>query len=268
MYLLYIDDSGSIDKKDDPKPQGDENGNSLYFVLAGVLIDASKVNTIEKKLFSLKSECLCDKYDEIKFSKKVTNVFKCVNNKSCCNGEPTIILNTNNDICIGNIKKCYRQRFISGCQTIDANCFSVFTNKFEFYKHSPHVTPGELYEECFKRLISLVFNYLKNKNINKPIVIFIDNTDKTKNNRTYKSYEKIIREPDLNIFTAPNILPLSLNICNSYYTLGIQIADLLAGSIAHAYEKKDYLYSNFWKDKFIQENKEYFGYSLFNVRNL
>ncbi|MGO3601598.1 MAG: DUF3800 domain-containing protein, partial [Enterococcus faecalis] len=70
MHLLYIDESGTTKLKKDPSLASADNGNSKYFVMAGVLINTRNLEKIETELLELKNEYLKDPFQELKTTLK------------------------------------------------------------------------------------------------------------------------------------------------------------------------------------------------------
>lgn len=265
MFLLFIDDSGTITKKLDNSysPSG---GNSLYFVLSAFLINVKEYSNVEKKLITLKQKCFMDKYSEMKFSLKDHNkILKCKQVDYKCKCDPEL-----------KTTDCYRRKMISGLSDFEGNFFSTFVNKYEYYNKNS-CSEYELYEKSFKELINLVFNFIKSNPayVNESIVLFIDNKEEF-NESIYKAYMNLLYDTEIKLHNNPSALPLSINICNSKYTLGIQIADALAGTVFTTLETrdgnnkiKDYtllgqLINQFYRPK----GKRAMGYSLCNLNLL
>lgn len=220
MYLLYIDDSGTCELKKD-EAHSIDGGNSRYFVLGAVLIKANELNKINSDITSIKNKCLSSEYAEIKHSIKKIN---CINS---CEKTPD--------------KNCFKQKIASLISRTDCTVFACVQDKYSNFKDGLILSKSDVYRLSFEHLLKSVDTFMANRKTDGNIISFIDKKDMgdSKDKLVYESYQqalsnkKIFQSFDTRIF-APTI-----NVVYSQYTIGVQLADFVAGSVFNFYESSE-----------------------------
>ncbi|HFI0621599.1 TPA: DUF3800 domain-containing protein [Streptococcus suis] len=239
MYLLYIDESGT---KDLHRGENNKEGNSEYFVMGAVLIKAEDLSDIEEEIQDIKSTCLKDPYQELKSTVKA---------KSLKN-------NTNRDDFLNSIHQAIAS---SNCY-----CFGAQVHKPTLQQQGILENRDQIYKICFLHILSAVNSYLKHENINESVTVFIDRVDATNNKKVYLAYKEALESKSIDFigFDKKHFSP-SINFVDSEFTIGVQIADLIAGALWRGVEKNKKTYSRMLLPRFPRDNNQkYVGYSYQN----
>ena len=239
MYLLYIDESGT---KDLHRGENNKEGNSEYFVMGAVLIKAEDLSDIEEEIQDIKSTYLKDPYQELKSTVKA---------KSLKN-------NTNRDDFLNSI----HQAIVSS----NCFCFGAQVHKPTLQKHGILENRDQIYKICFLHILSAVNSYLKHENINESVTVFIDRVDAANNKKVYLAYKEALESKSIDFigFDKKHFSP-SINFVDSEFTIGVQIADLIAGALWRGVEKSKKTYSRMLLPRFPRDNNQkYVGYSYQN----
>ncbi|HEP1510595.1 TPA: DUF3800 domain-containing protein [Streptococcus pyogenes] len=236
MYLLYIDESGT---KDLHRGESNKEGNSEYFVLGAVLIKAEDLSFIEHRIQNLKSEYLKDPYQELK---STINQKKFKKDKS-------------------------RQQFLDHVhQSISEStcyCFGAQVHKPTLQKEGLLKTKDEIYKLGFQHILSSVNSFMKHKNLEQSVTVFIDQINSAHNKKVYIAYKEALESQAIDFigFDDKHFSP-SINFVDSEFTIGVQIADAVAGALWRGVEKKQKTYSRLLLSKFPRDsNNKYVGYS-------
>lgn len=236
MYLLYIDESGT---KDLHRGENNKEGNSEYFVMGAVLIKAEDLSDIEEKIQNLKSTYLKDPYLELKSTAK----------------SKTLKSNKNKDEFLDNIHQTIA--------TSNCCCFGAQVHKPSLQKNGVLENRDQIYKICFLHILSAVNSYLKHENINESVTVFIDRVDAVNNKKVYIAYKEALESKSIDFigFDKKHFSP-SINFVDSEFTIGVQIADVIAGALWRGVEKKKKTYSKMLLPRFPRDNnQEYVGYS-------
>ncbi|MGQ7412964.1 DUF3800 domain-containing protein [Streptococcus suis] len=211
MYLLYIDESGT---KDLHRGQDNKEGNSEYFVLGGVLVKAEDLSHIEDKIQRLKAEYLKDPYQELKSTVDQKKIKKDKN----------------------------RQQFLDEIhQAISESvcyCFGAQVHKPTLQKDGVLKTKDEIYKICFQHLLSSVNSFMKHERLEQSVTVFIDRIDSAHNKKVYVAYKEALESQAIDFigFDDKHFSP-SINFVDSEFTIGVQIADIIAGALWRGVEK-------------------------------
>lgn len=250
MYLLYVDDSGKS------HPLKKKTKDTSIFGLGAYLVHVNDMPGTEITLKTAKKRCYKDTFEELKFSKDI-EAFKCFKN-------PDIKCKKSKDAAI-SIKDCHRNEIYPLISEIKGDFFYTYLDKKDF-TGKPENVERYFYKRLFEDLLKLVFNHLRRLKINEPIVIFVDNKNKV-NHIIQDVYNEIIAGNALTSFKKYNIFPSTINICNSKYTVGIQVADLVAGALTHSYEKNKKEHAKSIAHKFPNDNGKYLNISILKITN-
>lgn len=254
MYLLYIDDSGqSAPRKDKTIPYKDITGNSRFLTLGAYLVDCENVVLDEKILTEIKSTCLRNKYNELKFSNdKKKSPLKCHYRECDLNGK--------------RINECHRGVIFSKLKDIQGQFFSVTIDKELYEDNCSDLEEKEFYKVTLTKLLQMVLNYLINTEATAPVVVFVDNKEKH-NQLLIQVYEDIVGKATYSNFKDHGLFLATVNVCVSTFTPGIQIADLVAGAIWTSYEHENKDYSSLLKDKFPTYKNQHIDVSIAVIRD-
>lgn len=239
MYLLYIDESGT---KDLHRGENNKEGNSEYFVMGAVLIKAEDLSDIEEKIQNLKSTYLKDPYLELKSTAK----------------SKTLKSNKNKDDFLDNIHQTIA--------TSNCCCFGAQVHKPSLQKKGVLENRDQIYKICFLHILSAVNSYLKHEKINESVTIFIDRVDAVNNKKVYIAYKEALKSKSIDFigFDKKRFSP-SINFVDSEFTIGVQIADVIAGALWRGVEKNKKTYSKMLLPRFPRDNNQkYVGYSYQN----
>lgn len=239
MYLLYIDESGTKDLH-----RGDKNkeGNSEYFVMGAILIKAEDLSDIEEKIQNIKGVYLKDPYLELKSTIKAKSLKKSKNKDEFLNEIHKAIADS----------KCY--------------CFGAQVHKPTLQKNRILENKDQIYKMCFLHILSAVNSYLKHENISESITVFIDRVDSANNKKVYQAYKEALDSKSIDFvgFDKRHFSP-SINFVDSEFTIGVQIADAIAGGLWRGVEKNKKTYSRMLLPRFPRDNNQkYVGYSYQN----
>ncbi|MBA4493429.1 DUF3800 domain-containing protein [Paenactinomyces guangxiensis] len=212
----------------DPSLNG---GNTLYFVLGAVLIKARSLEKIEKDVEKIKQKYFKSQFQEVKYSLK-NGVFK----KDL--GSPSLIINQ------------YRNEAFSCISRSDLTLFEVGQNKYECKQKGLIQSKDDTYYLSFQHLVSIINSHMHRYRIKDPVTVFINSIDDPHDEKMYKSYKKALENESLFPNFDKTIFSPSLNFAKSKFTIGLQLADLVAGSLWRALEGKDKTYSTIIKKKF------------------
>ena len=232
MYLLYIDDSGTCNLKNDDT-YNINGGNSRCFVLGGILIKAHELNQIENKISNIKNNCFKNNLEEIKYSIN-NNILNCY---SSCNQSID--------------KKCFKIKMAQFINSIDCTVFATMQDKYYTTTNSIVKSKDDVYRLCFEHSLKSVDSYLYNNNIKDDTIVFIDKKDTGDHRDTliYKAYKDALSNTTIYKSFSNNIFAPNLNIVYSKYTTGAQLADFVAGSVWSFFENGE----NFEKQKLAKE---------------
>jgi len=242
LSILYIDESGtdSLKKRTDP-----ENGNSNFFVMAGVLIESTELENAFELYEKVKRKYFKNTIFELKSSLKKLN-FKDDFNVS--NSELKLMVKDDvyNVIC-------------------NANCFTfgVQLNKVSLLENGKIKSKNEIYSLAFEQLLLAVQNFKKTTHYEQPIIVMLDSREKKHNERMYTLYRKAIENHRTNLkgFDGNEFSP-TLNFVDSTFTFGVQLADFVAGALWRGVEQNDKTYSKRLKEKFpTTDSGKFIGYS-------
>lgn len=219
MYLLYIDDSGTCELKKDSNYSID-GGNTRCFVLGGILIKAHELNKIESKVDEIRTGCLKNKFDEIKYSIK--------GNKLNC----AITCDKEND------KNCFKINIANLINTTNCTVFATIQDKYITTSNKIVTSKDDIYKLCFEHLLKSVDTFMYNNRIHEDTIVFIDKKDTgcSKDLLIYKSYKEALANKKIYKSFNNNIFSPTINVVYSQYTTGAQLADFVAGSVWNFYE--------------------------------
>lgn len=219
MYLLYIDDSGTceITKSPEYNPQG----NSRYFVLGAILIKAHELNKISDASDIIKEKCLGTFLNEIKYS---TKGLKC---KNACKKD--------------NDRNCFRTQIADFIANTDCTVFACVQDKYQNYQNNLVKSKDDIYTLAFQHLLKIVDDFMYSNSTGESIIAFIDKKDtgSSKDDLIYKSYKESLLNTKIFHSFSSKIFSPTINIVYSRYTLGVQLADFIAGTIFTFLENKD-----------------------------
>ncbi|ODA17982.1 hypothetical protein A5N86_06940 [Geobacillus thermoleovorans] len=225
MYLLYIDESGNTKTKKDPVPSPD-GGNSLYFVLGAVLIHARSLEKIERQLWPLKETFLKNPWDELKFSIELN---KLRNDKK---------------------RDEYRIKLCEFISKANLTLFAVGVNKHVLFQQGVIASKDDTYHLAFQHLVSLINGYMIRNKIKDPITVFIDHINEANDEKIYRAYKQALENESLFPNFDKSIFSPSINFAISKFTLGLQLSDLVVGSIWRSLEAGDKRFAKLIKNKF------------------
>jgi hypothetical protein len=219
MYLLYIDDSGTCELKKD-NTYSNDGGNTRCFVLGGILIKAHELNRIENNIQDLKNKCFKNNFEEIKYSIK--------NNSLNCN----ILCDKDAD------KLCYRKNIATLINNIDCTIFATVQDKYYTTKKGIVKNKDDIYRLCFEYILKSVDTFMYNNKIKEDTIVFIDKKDSGDNKDflIYNAYRKALANTKIYKSFSNNIFSPNINVVYSKYTIGVQLADFVAGSVWSFFE--------------------------------
>lgn len=216
MYLLYIDESGTSSLNKSNEFSSGTNGNSLYFVLGGVLINTLELEVIENEVIKHKNEHMSDPFGELKTTIKNKHLKKTSNKDEFTKGIYNIIAESN------------------------AYIFGTQINKYELYKKNIVTSKDDIYQIAFEHLLNAVNNFLITNKVNRNVTVMIDNIDRAHNRKIYKCYKNAVssRNAKIKSFNDYSFSP-SINFVDSEFTIGAQLADFVAGALFRGLERQD-----------------------------
>ena len=241
MFLLYIDESGSKDKYRE-KDRNSTSGNSKYFVMGAVLIKAESLSEIEKQISSLKKEYLKDEYSELKST---------IKSKFLINGKRV---------------ESFKDKLYSTIVESDCFCFGAQLNKQQLQDKGIIESKDDIYKLCFQHILSSINSFFKLNNMNGSVTVFIDRINPAHNKKVYIAYKEALKSKAIDFigFDEKHFSP-SINFVDSEFTIGVQLADLVAGALWRGTERNEKVYSNLLKEKFPVDrnnNRIDFSYSI------
>lgn len=222
MYLLYIDDSGTCELKKD-KSYCINGDNTRFFILGGILIKAHELNRVQSQIDNLKNECLKNNFEEIKYSTKGGKL-KC-----------QISCDKNSD------RNCYKRKIANLINNIDCTVFATVQDKYYTTSSKIVNNKNDIYRLCFEHLLKSVDTYMYNNKVQEDVIVFIDKKDSgtSKDDLIYKAYKEALSNTKLYKSFSNNIFAPTINVVYSQYTIGVQLADFVAGSVWSFYENTD-----------------------------
>lgn len=228
MYLVYIDEAGTNDlKKEEDIPLN--GGNSRYFTLGAVFIHTTDLEVVENSINIYKEEFLKHPYAEIK-----------------CNMRKSLKKEYSKEVASDEIYS-----LITGH---NINCFGVTIDKYDAYTSKAVSSKNDIYVMVFQHLLYLINKTINTSKITEPITLFIDRKEQAHNRLIYESYKEALKSESehLRTFNGKYFSP-SINIVESEFTLGVQLADLVAGALWRGTEYQDKKYSKMLLDKFPKD---------------
>lgn len=220
MYLLYIDDSGTCELKNNAD-YSLTGGNTRYFVLGAILITAHNLNEAQTLIDTFHCKCLKNELSEIKYSP--TN--KDLNCKTSCSLEKLD-------------KNCYRSEIADLITHIKCTIFTCAQDKY--YTTQNHIinSKADTYRLSFEHLLKLIDTYMYENKINEDIIVFIDHKDNgyEKDDLIFKAYKDALKNNRIYKSFGNGLFAPSINVVSSRHTVGAQLADFIAGSIWKFYE--------------------------------
>lgn len=238
MYLLYIDESGTSNlfrDKDRDKP----DGNSRFFVLGSTLIKATDLEDIEDNIQLIK---------DIYFRNSNMEIKSTVKNRSLIDGKTA-------------------EEFLTEIYTVisqsSCHCFGSQVNKEDLQQKAIVKSKLDIYTLAFQHLLRSVNRFIKQNNISDTITVFIDGIDKNHNRVLYDAYKKAIASDNEEFvgFDGRKFSP-SINFVDSEFTIGMQLADLIAGALWRGVEKEKKEKSKLIQKRFPRDvNHQIINYS-------
>lgn len=212
MYLLYIDESGT---KDLHRGEANKEDNSEYFVLGAILIKAEDLSHIEDEIQQLKSEYLKDPYQELKST---------VNTKKLKPGKSREDFLDKIHLAISGSACC---------------CFGAQIHKPSLQAEGLLTSKDEIYKMCFQHILSSVNSFMKHERLDQSVTVFIDRIDSSHNKKVYIAYKEALESRTIDFigFDDKHFSP-SINFVDSEFTIGVQLADIVAGALWRGIEKK------------------------------
>ncbi|WP_180375874.1 DUF3800 domain-containing protein [Ligilactobacillus salivarius] len=246
MSILYIDESGTDALK---KSTDIREGNSKYFIMAGILIETKDLEDAFYRFDAIKDKYFKDKVFELKSS------FKNLHFK-----EEYSKFNQN------ELKQTIKTEVYSAIQETNCLLFGVQINKVPLCDKGILKNKNETYHLAFLNILRAVLNYKKSHANDDNIIIILDSREKQHNKRMYKLYREAIEQhsEQLKGFNSKDFSP-TLNFVDSSYTFGVQLADFVAGALWRGVEKDDKKYSRMLKEKFPTNNGEFVKFSYIVV---
>lgn len=245
MYLLYIDESGTSNLNKTNEYSCSNNGNSLFFVLGGILINSKELESIEAQVIEYKNKHLKDPLSELKTTIKNKHMKGPSNKDEFIKGVYSLIANS--------------KSYIFGAQV----------NKYELYKHNVIASKDDIYQIAFEHLLNAVNNFLVANNIQKNVTVMIDSTDRAHNKKIYKCYKNAVssRNAKIKSFNDSTFSP-SINFVDSEFTVGAQLADFVAGALFRGLERQNKENSRLIRCRFPVDNLgNVIGYSHIQCQN-
>lgn len=104
---------------------------------------------------------------------------------------------------------------------------------------------------------------MKHERLEQSVTVFIDRIDSAHNKKVYVAYKEALESQAIDFigFDDKHFSP-SINFVDSEFTIGVQIADIIAGALWRGVEKKQKTYSQLLLSRFPRDsNDKYIGYS-------
>ncbi|WP_049512377.1 DUF3800 domain-containing protein [Streptococcus anginosus] len=242
MYLLYIDESGT---KDLHRGEKNKDGNSEYFVLGAILIKAEELSHIESETQKIKNDFYKDPYKELKSTVKSKDLKQGKDRNNFLDAIHSQIADSN----------CY--------------CFGAQVHKPTLQEAGTLTNKDEIYKLCFQHLLSSVNSFMKHNSIEESVTVFIDRIDSKHNKKVYIAYKEAIQSKAIDFigFDEKHFSP-SINFVDSEFTIGVQLADLVAGALWRGVEKNKKTYSQMLQVRFpIDSSGHFIGFSYQRCKN-
>ena len=222
MYLLYIDDSGTCELKKDSNYSID-GGNTRCFILGGILIKAHELNRLEKNVDEIRTGCLKNKFDEIKYSTNSRQL-------NCA-----ISCDKDSD------RNCFKTNIAKLINNTNCIVFATIQDKYFTTSNNIVKNKNDIYKLCFEHLLKSVNTFMYNNKIQEDTIVFIDKKDSgnSKDLLIYKAYKEALANKKIYKSFSNNIFSPTINVVYSQYTTGAQLADFVAGSVWNFYENAD-----------------------------
>lgn len=222
MYLLYIDDSGTCELKKDSNYSID-GGNTRCFILGGILIKAHELNRLEKNVDEIRTGCLKNKFDEIKYSTNSRQL-------NCA-----ITCDKDSD------RDCFKTNIAKLINNTNCTVFATIQDKYFTTSNNIVKNKNDIYKLCFEHLLKSVDTFMYNNKIQEDTIVFIDKKDSgnSKDLLIYKAYKEALANKKIYKSFSNNIFSPTINVVYSQYTTGAQLADFVAGSVWNFYENAD-----------------------------
>lgn len=240
MYLLYIDESGTKDlyrKKDIGK-----EGNSRFFVMGAILIKAENLSELEIEVETIKQRYLKNSLTEVKTTLK------------------------NKDLKLGADRNLFYDELYSALSEAKLKCFGAQVDKISLATNKIIKSKDDVYKICFEHIIASVNKYLNYNEVNETVTVLIDHIDSSHNKKVYTAYKDALRSKSIHFvgFNGEKFSP-SINFVDSEFTIGVQMADLVAGALWRGVEKGNKTNSRSIKKQFpLNSNNEMYGFSYCN----
>ncbi|UOY92870.1 DUF3800 domain-containing protein [Ectobacillus sp. JY-23] len=242
MYLLYIDDAGTNTLKKDKEPSTD-GGNTLYFVLGGVLLKPTSLESLENKFHDIKAKYFKDVFMEIKYSLKKQS-FKPEHKENI---------------------SLYRNEIYNCLAESDCILFACGQNKYVTYTNNVAKDKHSIYKLNFQHLLYLINSFLFVNKIHEPIIVFIDTKDKHQDEVIFKAYKEALSDNTVFRNFDTTVFSPTINVVVSRYTIGAQLADIVAGAMWRSLESKDRTFSKILQKRFYAtETGDIIGYGYSN----
>lgn len=239
MYLVYIDEAGTSDLKKDEDKQLN-GGNSRYFTLGAVMIKVDNLEDLDKEIDLYKNKCFKNPHSELKSTMR--KILKTEIKKDDALDEIYQII-------------CSHELY----------CFGVTLDKYNLWFDNKVQSKHDIYLIAFKQLLTSINKTLNTEMIRSPLVCFIDQSGAEHDRMLYKTYKEALTDKSCNFekFNSRYFSP-NLNVVDSEFTVGTQIADLIAGALWRGTEMGKKKYSKMLFDKFPKDNSNnVFNHSFF-----
>ncbi len=241
MHLFFIDESGTI--------VAENKKHSKYFVIGGVIIPEIHWHDIYRKLRELKKQYGVT--SEIKWR------FFSPNNKDNDNGMSNLTFEERDE---------FRQKLyelITSYKSI--KIISTITDIEEAYK-LPYVNDrDDLYWYSYKQTVERFQYYLQDLSRNSGAefngLVIIDNRLSCDDNRLRNLHHNLLVVDKENYSKFKNLIE-GLFIAPSHLSVGIQLADIVAGAIFRKVEKDDSKYYEQIKKSIRNRDGNIFGYGI------
>lgn len=241
MHILFLDESGTI------IPENKQN--SKYFTIGGIIIPEDYWQDIYKKLKELKKQ--------YKITSEIKWRFFSPHNKDEDNGLRHLSFEEKNKV----RDKLYE--IISAYKSI--KIISAITDVEKAYKLSYINTKDDLYWYCYKQVIERFQYHLQDLSRETGTtfngLVVIDNRLSCEDNRLRNLHHNLLIAEKDNYSHFNNLIE-GLFIAPSHLSVGIQLADIVAGAIYRKYEKNDDTFFNKIKTSIRNKNEKIEGYGI------